>query len=140
MEGFIKMTAKFLLLLCWALPHEKAKIEKAVSKTKKENLNIKFIDDLSKLKEYIKDDTLVFLSTTKASLYPKQEEIIKLFKDFPQVQFCMEDYDTEYNPLNTNCFLDPLAGAIKNVYPRMIFPHIAIEAFITGEFPDPWAD
>jgi len=139
MEGFIKTTSKFSSMLCWVLPHEKNKIENII-KSKNDNYNIIFIDSLSELKNHIDNNSFVYLSTTRATNYSNKTEIIELFNNYPQTQFCMGDYEADYNPMKEYIFYDPLAGNFVNVYPRMIMLHTAIEAFSSGEFPDPWAD
>lgn len=139
MEGFIKTTCKFSSMVCWVLPHEKVKIENAVKSLKIEK-SVLFIESLSELKRYINNASFVYLSTTKATKYPNKEEIIDLFNDYPQTQFSMGDYDCNCDPLEQNVFLEPLANNFKNVYPRMMLPHTAIEAFSSCEFPDAWAD
>jgi hypothetical protein len=139
MNGFIKTTRKFSSMLCWVLPHEKSEIE---NYAKKLNIakSIIFIDSLSELKKHINDTSFIYLSTTRASKYLDKKEIFKLFTDHPKIQFCMGNYDRDYIPMNQEVFLDPLAENFKNVYPRMMLTNTAIDAFSSGEFPDPWED
>ena len=139
MEGLIKTTRQFSLMLCWVLAHEKIEIK---NNAKKLNIDkpIIFIESLSELKKHIDDTSLVYLSTTLASKYTDKEEIFKLFIDHPKVQFCMGDYDREYISFKQHIFFDPLAGNFANVYPRMILTNTAIEIFSSGELPDPWED
>jgi len=139
MDGFIKTTSKFSLMLCWVLPHEKIKIEDNIKKLKIDK-SIIFIESLSELKGHIANDSFVYLSTTRATKYSNKAEIIELFANYPQTQFCMGDYDSNYDPLEQNIFLEPLANNFMNVYPRMMMIHTAIETFISGIFPDPWED
>ena len=127
-------------MLCWVLPHEKEKIENAIKRQEKNNLTIIFIDSLNELKNHISNSSLIYLSTTRASQYSNKKEIIELFNNYSQVQFCMGDYESEYDTMKESVFFEPLAGNFKNVYPRMLMPHTVIEVFISGIFPDPWVD
>jgi len=135
MGNFIKTTSKYSSMICWVLPHEKIKIENEAKKQKCSN--IIFVETFNVLKKHINNSSLVYLSTTKASKYPKKEEIIGLFMKYPNVQFIMENYDCNYDPLENNVFIEPLAGNFPNVYARMLTPHTAIKVFISGVFPDP---
>ena len=94
----------------------------------------------NELKNHINNSSLIYLSTTRATQHSNKKEIIELFNTYSQVQSCMGDYESEYNTTKENAFFEPLAGNFTNVYPRMLMPHTAIEAFISGAFPDPWAD
>jgi len=138
MDNFIKTTSKYSSMVCWVLPHEKIQIENEAKKQK--ITNILFIDSLNGLKKHISNSSLVYLSTTRATKYPNKAEISGLFNKYTNVQFCMGNYDCNYDPLEQNVFLEPLAGNFPNVYARMLMPHTAIEVFISGVFPDPWAD
>jgi len=131
MDNFIKTTSKYSLMICWVLPHEKIQIENEASNQK--ITDIIFIDSLNELKNHICNSSLVYLSTTKATKYPNKEEIIELFNKYPHVQFCMGGFDCNYDPLEQNVFLEPLAGNFSNVYARMLMPHTAIEIFISGK-------
>jgi hypothetical protein len=136
MDGLIKTTQKFSLMLCWVLPHEKTEIENH-AKDLKIDKSIIFTESLSELRKHIDDTSLVYLSTTRASNCMDKQEIFKLFTDYPKTQFCMGDYDREYIPMKQEIFFDPLAGNFTNVYPRMILTNTAIEIFSSGEFPEP---
>ena len=127
-------------MICWVFPHEKTKLEESIKKHKKDKLNIIFIDSLNELKNHISNSSLIYLSTTKATKHLNKEEIIEFFNNYPQVQFCMGEYDYNYDPLENDVFLEPLANNFTNVYPRMLTSYTAIEVFISGVFPDPWAD
>ena len=129
---------KYNKILCWVLPHEKTKIENLAKAHN--NINIIFIDSFDELRNSIDNSSLVYISTTRATKYSNKEEIIAILNNYPQVQFCMGEYDCNYDPLENDVFLEPLANNFINVYPRMLMTYTAIEVFISGEFPDPWAD
>jgi len=139
MDGLIKTTRIFSLMLCWVLPHERIEIEND-AKILSADKTIIFIESFPELRKYIDDSSLVYLSTTRASKHPDKKELFKLFTDYPKTQFCMGDYDRDYIPMKQEIFLDPLAGNFINVYPRMMLTNTVIETFSSGKFPDPWED